>query len=66
MEKLLVILKSMEMVKFLLFLGVLLLVSCKTVYYKSAGKTTVVTTDTTYTEHGASYYYPDGQVIPSE
>lgn len=39
--------------------------SCKSVYYKTDGKTTVVTTDTTYTEHGAAYYKPDASVLPN-
>ena len=47
-------------------LGAASCISCKSVYYKTDGKTTVITTDTTYTEHGASYYKPDSSVLPDD
>lgn len=40
--------------------------SCKTVYYKTYGRATTVTHDTTITEHGSSYYHPDKSVLPDD
>lgn len=54
---------------FLVVIGVIAVLSCtscKTVYYKTDGRTTTITHDTTVTDHGSSYYYPDESVLPAD